>query len=174
MFKRRIGDFHSSAKARCGGTLCISIPQNQNFTNDKTNCKKTAKKFLAQKPKTFFIKHYTQKRWIKSKRSSMGIFSRISHTTTLSYILKKKRLNGLGVLDETTLVPLNTVDVEPMDQNKKPNQRSYCFHCGRYGHYKTHYRKFKKDRYYETKVRKGEPNSTDPLKPKCDMCGKMH
>ena len=61
-------------------------------------------------------------------------------------------LNGLNAPDETTLVPLNAVDTDPIEQNKEPIQPGYCFYCGRYGNYKAQYRKLTKDRYFEYRV----------------------
>ena len=53
------------------------------------------------------------------------------------------RLNGLGGPDETTLVPLNTVDAAPPETQKEPNQRGNCFQCGKYGHYKAQCRELR-------------------------------
>ena len=92
----------------------------------------------------------------------------------VSHLEKEMRLNAQGAQDETTLVPLNTVDVESKDQKKEPNQRGYCFHCGRYGHHNARCHKLKKDSYYETKLKNGERNHVDPSEPKRDTCGKMH
>ena len=50
-------------------------------------------------------------------------------------------LNGLGAHDETTLVPLNTVDAVVRDDKKDQQQRGHCFHCGKYGHYKAECRR---------------------------------
>ena len=84
------------------------------------------------------------------------------------------RLNGLGAPDETTLVPLNTVDTAVADDKKEQQQRGYGFHCGKYGHYKAQCRRLRKDRYYATKTGTTDTKQTDTTKPKCDTCGKMH
>ena len=47
---------------------------------------------------------------------------------------REMRLNGLSAPDETTLVPLNSVDVAPPEAMKEQNQRGNCFHCGKYVH----------------------------------------
>ena len=52
------------------------------------------------------------------------------------HLEREMRLNGLSAPDETTLVPLNTVDAVGTDEKKEQQQRGYCFHCGKYGHYK--------------------------------------
>ena len=54
------------------------------------------------------------------------------------------RLNGLGAPDETTLVPLNTVDAVVTEDKKEQQQRGYCFHCWKYGHYKAQCRRLRK------------------------------
>ena len=51
------------------------------------------------------------------------------------------RLNGQGAPDETTLVPLNTVDAVVTEDKKEQQQGGYGFHCGKYGHYKAQYRR---------------------------------
>ena len=89
------------------------------------------------------------------------------------HLEREMRLNGLGTPDETTLVPLNTVDVVPPEPKKELTHRGSCFHCGKQGHYKAQCRKLRKDRYYETKAQNGIPNTNEPLKPKCDTCGKL-
>ena len=90
------------------------------------------------------------------------------------HLEREMRLNGLGAPDETTLVPLNTVDAAVADDKKEQQQRGYCFHCGKYGHYKAQCRRLRKDRYYATKTSTTDTKPTDTAKPKCDTCGKMH
>ena len=90
------------------------------------------------------------------------------------HLEREMRLNGLGTPDETTLVPLNTVDVVPPEPKKELNHRGNCFHCGKQGHYKAQCRKLRKDRYYETKAQNGIPNTNEPPKPECDTCEKLH
>ena len=57
---------------------------------------------------------------------------------------REMRLNGLGAPDETTLIPLNTVDAVVTDEKKEQQQRGYCFHCDKYGHYKAQCRRLPK------------------------------
>ena len=84
------------------------------------------------------------------------------------------RLNGLGAPDETTLVTLNTVDAAVPENKKEQQQRGYCFHCGKYSHYKAQCRRRQKERYYATKTGTADTNQTEAPKPKCDTCGKTH
>ena len=84
------------------------------------------------------------------------------------HLEREMRLNGLGAPDETTLVPLNTVDAVVPRDKKEQQQRGYCFHCGKYGHYKAQCHRLRKDRYYTTKTNNDEPKQTEAPKPKCD------
>ena len=89
------------------------------------------------------------------------------------HLEREMRLNGLGAPDETTLVSLNNVDTAPSDTKKEPQQKGYCFHCGKYGHYKAQCRKLKKDRFMETQKGNGA-NEQDRPKPVCVTCRKTH
>ena len=84
------------------------------------------------------------------------------------------RLNGLGAPDETTLIPLNTVHAVVTEDKKEQQQMGYCFHCGKYGHYKAQCRRLQKERYYATKTNTGDTNQVDAPKLNSDTCGKMH
>ena len=90
------------------------------------------------------------------------------------HLEREMRLNGLGAPDETTLVPLNSVDAAVANDKKEQQQRGYCFHCGKYGRYKAQCRRLRKDRYYATKTSTTDTKQTDTAKPKSDTCGKMH
>ena len=90
------------------------------------------------------------------------------------HLEREMQINGLGAPDETTLVPLNTVDAVVTHDKKEQRQRGYCFHCGKYGHYKAQCRRLRKDRYYATKTSNNGPKQTEAPKPKCDTCGKLH
>ena len=91
------------------------------------------------------------------------------------HLEREMRLNGLIAPNETTLVPLNTVDAVMTDEKKEQQQRRYCFHCGKYGHYKAQCHRLRKEQYYaNTKPNNKEANQNEPPKPKNDTCGKMH
>ena len=90
------------------------------------------------------------------------------------HLEREMRLNGLGMPDGTTLVPLNTVDAVVTDE-KKQQQRGCCFHCGKKGNYKAQGLRLRKERYYSnTKTNTKDSNQNEAPKPKCDKCGKMH
>ena len=90
------------------------------------------------------------------------------------HLEREMRLNGLSAPDETTLVPLNTLDAVVTENKKEQQQRGYCFHCGTYGHYKAQCRRLRKESYYATKPSTTEPKQHEAPKPKCDTCGKLH
>ena len=90
------------------------------------------------------------------------------------HLEREMRLNGLGAPDETTLVPLNTVDTAVADEKKEQQQRGHCFHCGKYGHYKAQCRRLQRDRYNTAKTTTKNLTQNEAPKPKCDTCGKMH
>ena len=90
------------------------------------------------------------------------------------HLERELRLNGLGAPHETTVVPLNTVDAVVTEDKKEQQQRGYCFHCGKYGHYKAQCRRLCEERYYATKTSTAEPKQSEAPKPKSDTCGKLH
>ena len=85
------------------------------------------------------------------------------------HLEREMRLNGLGAPDETTLVPLNTVDVAPSEtQNEnQPARKLLSLRQKR-----AQCRKLRKDRYYEIKTQNGVHNTAEQTKPKCETCGK--
>ena len=87
---------------------------------------------------------------------------------------REMRLKGLGEPDETTLVPLTTVDAVVTEDKKEQQQRGCCFHWGKYGHHKAQCRRLRKERYYATKTGTADSNRKEVPKPKCDTCGKLH
>ena len=90
------------------------------------------------------------------------------------HLEREIRLNGQGAPDETTLVPLNTVDAVVTEDKKEQQQRGYCFYCEKYGLYKAQCHRLRKERYYATKASSAESKRTEAPKPKCGNCGKLH
>ena len=90
------------------------------------------------------------------------------------HLEREVRLNGLGAPDETTLVSLNTVDAVLTEDKKEQQQKGYCFHCGKFGHYKAESCRLRKERYYVTKTSTADTNEAEPPKPKCGTCGQIH
>ena len=88
------------------------------------------------------------------------------------HLEREMRLNGLGAPDETTLVPLISVDPASQEVKKEPNQRGNCFYCGKEGHYKAQCRKLKKYRYYEIETQNGASKTTEPRNRKVTLAGK--
>ena len=67
--------------------------------------------------------------------------------------------------DETTLVPLKTVDAVATQDKKEQQQRGYCFHCGKYGLYNAQCRRLRKECYYATKRGTADSNQAEAPKP---------
>ena len=172
-FKRRFGDFQSSAKARCEWDSLHFDPTKQKLHEFLDTLQKTAKEAFGSEAQKFIDKAIYAKIPEKEILNRAYLEDKLDNDIVL-HLEREMRLNGLGTPDETTLVPLNTVDVVSPEPKKEVNQRGNCFHCGKYGHYKTQCRKLRKGRYYETKAQNGIPNTHEPPKPKCDTCGKLH
>ena len=174
-FKRRFGDFQSSAKARCEWDALHFDPTKQKLHEFLDVLQKTAKEAFGPEAQKFIDKAiYAKMPDHVKKILNRAYLEDKPYNDIVLHLEREMRLNGLGAPDETILVPLNTVDVAPTEPKKEPAQRGNCFHCGKYGHYKAQCRKLRKDRYYETKAQNGSTNTNDPPKPKCDTCGKLH
>ena len=174
-FKRRFGDFQSSAKARCEWDALHIDPTKQKLHEFLDALQKTAKKGFGSEAQKFTDKAiYAKKPDHVKKILNRAYLEDKPYNDIVLHLEREMRLNGLGAPDETTLVPLNTVDAAVADDKKEQQQRGYCFHCGKYGHYKAQCRRFRKDRYYATKTSTTDTKPTDTAKPKCDTCGKMH
>ena len=174
-FKRRFGDFQSSAKARCEWDALHVDPTKQKLHEFLDALQKTAKEAFGSEAQKFIDKAiYAKMPDHVKKILNRAYLEDKSYNDIVLHLEREMRLNGLGAPDETTLVPLNTVDAEVADDKKEQQQRGYCFHCGKYGHYKAQCRRLRKDRYYATKTSTTDTKQTDTAKPKCDTCGKMH
>ena len=174
-FKRRFGDFQSSAKARCEWDALHFDPTKQKLHEFLDALQKTAKEAFGSDVQKFIDKAiYAKMPDHVKKILNRAYLEDKPYNDIVLHLEREMRLNGLGAPDETTLVPLNTVDAAVADDKKEQQQRGYCFHCGKYGHYKAQCRRLRKDRYYATKTSTTDTKPTDTSKPKCDTCGKMH
>ena len=174
-FKRRFGDFQSSAKARCEWDALHFDPTKQKLHEFLDALQKTAKEAFGSEAQKFIDKAiYAKMPDHVKKILNRAYLEDKPYNDIVLHLEREMRLNGLGAPDETTLVPLNTVDAAVADDKKEQQQRGYCFHCGKYGHYKAQCRRLRKDRYYATKTNTTDTKPTDTAKPKCDTCGKMH
>ena len=174
-FKRPFGDFQSSAKARCEWDALHFDPTKQKLHEFLDALQKTAKEAFGSEAQKFIDKAiYAKMPDHVKKILNRAYLEDKPYNDIVLHLEREMRLNGLGAPDETTLVPLNTVDAAVADDKKEQQQRGYCFHCGKYGHYKAQCRRLRKDRYYATKTSTTDTKPTDTAKPKCDTCGKMH
>ena len=173
-FKRRFGDFQSSAEARCEWDALHFDPTKQKLHEFLDALQKTAKEAFGSEAKKFIDKAiYAKMPDHVKKILNRAYLEDKPYNDIVLHLEREMRLNGLGAPDET-LVPLNTVDAAVADDKKEQQQRGYCFHCGKYGHYKAQCRRLRKDRYYATKTSTTDTKQTDTAQPKCDTCGKMH
>ena len=175
-FKRRFGDCRFSAKARCEWDALHFDPTEQKLHEFLDSLQKTAKEAFGSEAQNFIDKAiYAKMPDHVKKILNRAYLQDKPYNDIVLHLEREMRLEGLGAPDETTLVPLNTVDaVGTEDKKEQQQQRGYCFHCGKYGHYKAQCRRLRKDRYYTTKTNHTEPKQTEAPKPKCDTCGKMH
>ena len=174
-FKRRFGDFQSSAKARCEWDTLHFDPTKQKLREFLDVLQKTAKEAFGPEAQKFIDKAiYAKIPDHVKKILNRAYLEDKPYNDIVLHLEREMRLNGLGAPDETILVPLNAVDVAPTEPKKELTHRGSCFHCGKQGHYKAQCRKLRKDRYYETKAQNAIPNTNEPPKPKCDTCGKLH
>ena len=174
-FKRRFGDFQSSAKARCGWDAVHFDPTKQKLHEFLDILQKTAKEAFGSEAQRFIDKAiYAKMPDHVKKILNRAYLEDKPYNDIVLHLEREMRLNGLGLPDETTLVPLNSVDAVVTEDKKEQQQRGYCFHCEKYGHYKAQCRRLRKERYYATKASTAEPKQTEAPKPKCDTCGKLH
>ena len=174
-FKRRFGDFQSSAKARCEWDALHFDPTKQKLHEFLDVLQKTAKEAFGSEAQRFIDKTlYAKMPDHVKKILNRAYLEDKPYNDIVLHLEREMRLNGLGAPDETTLVPLNTVDAVVTDDKKDQQQRGHCFHCGKYGHYKAQCRRLQRDRYNTAKTTTKNPTHNEAPKPKCDTCGKMH
>ena len=174
-FKRRFGDFQSSAKARCEWDALHFDPTKQKLHEFLDVLQKTAKEAFGSEAQKFIDKAiYAKMPDHVKKILNRAYLEDKPYNDIVLHLEREMRLNGLGAPDETTLVPLNTVDTAVADEKKEQQQRGHCFHCGKYGHYKAQCRRLQRDRYNTAKTTTKNLTQNEAPKPKCDTCGKMH
>ena len=174
-FKRRFGDFQSSAKARCEWDALHFDPTKQKLHEFLDALQKTAKEAFGSEAQKFIDKAiYAKMPDHVKKILNRAYLEDKPYNDIVLHLELEMRLNGLGAPDETILVPLNTVDAVVTDDKKDQQQRGHCFHCGKYGHYKAQCRKLQRERYNTAKTNTKDPAQNEAPKPKCDTCGKMH
>ena len=175
-FKRLFGDFQSSATARCDWDALHFDPTKQKLHEFLDILQKNAKEAFGSKAQKFINKAiYAKMPNHVKKFLNRDYWEDKPYNDIVLHLEREMQLNGLIAPDETTLVPLNTVDAVVTEEKKEQQQRGYCFHCGKYGHYKAQCRRLRKKQYYaNTKPNNEETNQNEPPKPKCDTFGKMH
>ena len=174
-FKRQFGDFQSSAKARCEWDALHFDATKQKLHEFLDTLQKTAKEAFGSEAQNFIDKAIYAKMPDHVKKILNRAYSEDRPYNDIVLNLEKEmRLNGLGAPDETTLVPLNTVDAVVTDDKKDQQQRGNCFHCGKYGHYKAQSRRLQRERYNTVETTTKDSAQNEVPKPKCDTCGKMH
>ena len=157
-FKRRFGDFQSSDKARCEWDSLLFDPTKQKLHEFLDTLQKTAKEAFGSEAQKFIDKAiYAKMPDHVKKILNRAYLEDKPYNDIVLHIEREMRLNGLGTPDETTLVPLNTVDVVFPEPKKELNQRGNCFHCGKYGHYKAQCRKLRKAATMKLKHRTAFP-----------------
>ena len=174
-FKRRFGDFQSSAKASCEWDALHFDPTKQKLHEFLDALQKTAKEAFGSEAQRFIDKAiYAKMPDHVKKILNRAYLEDKPYNDIVLHLEREMRLNGLGAPDETTLVPLNTVDAVVTDDKKDQQQRGHCFHCGKYGHYKAQCRRLQRESYNVAKTTTKDPAQNKAPKPKCDTCGKMH
>ena len=147
-FKRRFGDFQSSAKARCEWDALHFNPTKQKLHEFLDALQKTAKEAFGSEAQRFIDKAiYAKMPDHVKKILNRAYLEDKPYKDIVLHLEREMRLNGLGAPDETTLVPLNTVDAVVTDDKKDQQRRGHCFHCGKYGHYKAQCRRLQRERY---------------------------
>ena len=131
-FKRRFGDFQSGAKARCEWDALHFDPTKQKLHEFLYMLRKNAKEAFGPEAQKFIDKAiYAKMPDHVKKILNRAYLADKPYNDIVLHLEREMRLNGLGAPDETTLVPLNTVDAVVTDDKKEQQQRGYCFHCGK-------------------------------------------
>ena len=165
-FKRRFGDFQSSAKARCEWDALHFDPTKQKLHEFLDALQKPAKEAFGSEAQRFIDKAIYAKMpdHVKKILNSAYLEDKPYNDIVL-HLERELRLNGLGAPDETTLVPLNTVDAVVTDDKTDQQQRGHCFHCGKYGHHKAQCRRLQRERYNIAKTTTKDPAQNEAPNP---------
>ena len=168
-FKRRFGDFQSSAKARCEWDAQHSDPNKQKLHEFLDILQNPAKEAIGSEAQKFIDKAiYAKMPDHVKKILNRAYLEDKPYNDIVLHLERETRLHGLGAPDETTLVQLNTVDAVVTDDKKEQQQRGYCFHCGKDGHYKAQCRRLRKGdtmptqkrtTRFQTKMNRQNPNA---------------
>ena len=171
-FKRRFGYFQSSVKATCEWDAWHFDPTKQKLHEFLDTLQKTAKEAFGSEAQKFIDKAiYAKMPDHVKKILNRAFLEDKPYNDIVLHLEREMQLNGLSASDEKPLVPLNTVDAVVTDDKTEQQQRGYCFHCGKYGHYKAQCRRLRKERYYaNTKKNNKHSNQNEQPKPKCDTC----
>ena len=110
---RRFGGFESSIKARFEWDALHFDSTNQKLHEFLDVLQKTAEEAFGSEAQNFMRKAFYPKMPDYFKKIILLDNKRYNDIVFLSE--KEMRLDGLGAPDETTLVPLNAVDVYPTD-----------------------------------------------------------
>ena len=127
-FKRRFGDFQSSAKARCEWDALHFDPTKQKLHEFLDALQKTAKEAFGSEAQRFIDKAiYAKMPDHVKKILNRAYLEDKPYNDIVLHLEREMRLNGLGAPDETTLVPLNTVDAVVTDDKKTNNNEVTAF-----------------------------------------------
>ena len=118
-FKSCFGDFQSSAKARCEWDALHFDPTKQKLHEILDILQKTAKEAFGSEAQTFIDNAILA----KMPDQVTELFNRAylkdkPYNDVVLHLEREMRLNGLGSPDETTLVPLSTVDAVVTEDKK--------------------------------------------------------
>ena len=182
IFKRRFGDYLSTAKARCEWDALRFDPSNQKLHEFLDVLQKTAKEAFGSEAQQFIDKAiYAKMPDHVKKILNRAYLEDKPYNYIVLHLEREMRFNGLGAPDEVTLVPLNKVEPAPtkteskqVDSTTQNVKKGYCFYCNKFGHYKAECRKMKRDKWMQIRKNNGQTNSSAGKSLKCDTCGKPH
>ena len=182
IFKRRFGDYLSTAKARCEWDALRFDPSNQKLHEFLDVLQKTAKEAFGSEAQQFIDKAiYAKMPDHVKKILNRAYLEDKPYNDIVLHLEREMRLNGLGAPDEVTLVPLNKAEPAPtkteakqVDSTTQNVKKGYCFYCNKFGHYKAECRKMKRDKWMQIRKNNGQTNSSAGKSLKCDTCGKPH